>query len=344
MFNKKILVIKQVADGYSTGNKPACGICRLEKENGVLTVYLSLIGFSALNFGKYYLYIVGDDKSVTKKELGKIPNSCVFSLQSNLNLSKGVSAGLWNVTDDLPLLIAYQKSEDARLFAKDYSTAVINSIIADKKLREREKEFEIVPSPPPEPTGATEPIISPEPQNADADFTEKFSASNVYNDEAVATENYFDLSEEIKQKLINVQELSSEYLKNEESTEDSDFIKDETVAEMGEETPYYLTVKDELDGIFAKFPAETTLEKAFDGSRFAKVYYSDDKFYVVGLIKEDGKEKYICYGVPSEYRETPPKELAGYCSFVPLSIFDLKGDGYFMMFQDAITGKCIHKG
>ena len=356
MFNKKILVIKQTEDGYSSGSKPACGICRLEKDNAVLTIYLSLIGFSALNFGKYWLYIVGDDKSISKKELGKLPNSCVFSMQSNLNLSKGVSAGLWNIKDDLPLLVAYQKSEDAHLSAKDYSTAVINSVIADKKIREREKEFEIISSPPPAPPLISAPMFAPEQQNADKDFAEKVSAFGIYNDEAVATENYFDLSEEIKQKLISVQEMSNEHLrsekredaclipqKDEESAENPDFIQNEARAEIGKNTPYYLSVKDELDGIFAKFPAETTLEKAFEDSRFAKVYYSDDKFYVVGLIKEEGKEKYICYGVPSAYRETPPKELAGYCSFVPLSIFDLKGDGYFMMFQDAATGKCVHK-
>ena len=107
MFSKKIIVLKQTADGYSTGNKPACGICRLEKENAILTVYLSLIGFTALSHGEYRLYIVADDKTVTDRVLGKIPNSLTFSEQSDLRIDKGVSVGIWTVKDDLPLLIAY---------------------------------------------------------------------------------------------------------------------------------------------------------------------------------------------------------------------------------------------
>ena len=341
MFSKKIIVLKQTADGYSTGNKPACGICRLEKENAILTVYLSLIGFTALSHGEYRLYIVSDDKTVTDRVLGKIPNSLTFSEQTELRLDKGVSVGIWTVKDDLPLLIAYQKSDDAHLSAKDYATAVINSVIADKKLKEREKEFAIIPTPPQ--TLPTPQTPEPKLQPTENESSERVSATNVYNDEAVATANYYDLSDEIQQKLINIKKLSNEFVQDEENVNAYLNEQDAENGESRESTPYYLSVKSELDGLFDKYPTETTLENNFEGSRFVKVYYSEDKFYVVGLIKENGKEKYICYGVPSKYRETPPKELAEYCSFVPLSIFDLKGDGYFMMFQDAVTGKCVRK-
>ena len=76
---------------------------------------------------------------------------------------------------------------------------------------------------------------------------------------------------------------------------------------------------------------------------FSTVFYSvaENKFYVVGLVKENGVEKYICYGVPAKYSPEPPKELKGYASFIPLSVFDLQGDGYWMMFQDAQDGKCV---
>lgn len=341
MFSKKIIVIKQMAEGYSASPKPVCGICRLEKENGVLTALLSFIGFSALTSGTYRTYIVGDDKTVIEKDMGKIPTSLALNTESVLSLDSGVSVGVWAIKDDIPLLIAYQKSDDAKMTLKEYGATVINEIITERKAREREKEFVL----------EKKPTNTPVPPPA---LDEKFT---LYNDEAVATENYFDTDEKIRQKLENVKELAYEHIRNESDVDDSfrpqtekkgeentDFSQNETGAGRGEIIPYYATVKSELDGIFEKFPAETALEQAITGSRFAKVYYADDKFYVVGVIKENDKEKYICYGVPSLYRETPPKELAGYCSFVPLSIFDLKGDGYFMMFQDAYTGKCVHKG
>lgn len=341
MFSKKIVVIKQITEGYSSSAKPVCGICRMEKENGVLTVITSLIGFRSLTKGAYRVYIVGDDKKVIEKDLGKTPSSFTVNAESPLSLEKGVSVGVWTVKDDIPLLIAYQKSDDAKLSLKDYGSVIINEIIAERKLREREKEFAIdkqpqkIPAPPPA---------------ADEKFT-------LYNDEAVATENYYEQDEDIRLKLENIKELSNEYIRNKDDggdnfrpqtekkdEKDADLSQNEENERRSKSTPYYLSVKRELDGIFKKFPTERTLENTFNDSRFAKVYYADDKFYVVGLVKEKGKEKYICYGVPSVYRKTPPKELAGYCSFVPLSIFDLKGEGYFMMFQDAVSGKCVHKG
>ena len=143
MFSKKIVVLKQTAEGYSTGKKPLCAICRLEKDNELLTVFLSPIGFIALNQGEYRLFIVGDDKTVLSKNLGKTPTSAATTVSSRLSLERGVSAGIWTVKDDIPLLIAYQKTDDAKMTLKEYGAAVAGEIIAERKLREREKEFAI---------------------------------------------------------------------------------------------------------------------------------------------------------------------------------------------------------
>ena len=341
MFSKKILVIKQTAEGYSFGDKPACGICRLEKENGLLTVFLSLVGFNALQKGEYRLFIVGDDKTVVKKDLGRTPRSSTLPFNSDFSLEQGITAGLWTVENDIPLLVAYGKSDGALLSAKEYGSSVVNEIIAERKLKEREKEFALP---------AERKTETPTPTESQPLSPEMFK---LYDDEAVATENYYD-DNDMRQKLSAIKELSSEYIRSEggddaifrpqekkQSQKDFDLSQNETHDRSGEITPYYLTVKNELEGLLDRYPRETELEKAIGGSRFVKINYADDKYYVVGVIKENDKAKYICYGVPSPYRDTPPKELAGYCCFVPLSIFNLKGDGYFMMFQDAFTGKCV---
>ena len=348
MFAKKILVMKQTAQDPLPAGSKACGICRLEKEDEMLTVCLSLIGFPALTIGEYRLYIVGDDKTVVKKTLGNNPLSCTITVKSEIDINKGVSAGLWTVKDDLPLLVAYKKSEDATLLSKDYGAVVINDVIAERKLREREKELFVAPP-------QKEPDLKGSPQERDNGDGELPSPLKIYNDEAVATENYYDVEDEINKKLYAIKE-NDEYIRREKncgdnirpqetpkSKEDFDSYQNETTDNGSENAEYFDKVKTELDGIFDKYPEETEIEKTIAGSRFAKVYYAENKYYVVGVIKEKGKEKYICYGVPSAYSETPPKQLAGYCSFVPLSIFDIKGDGYFMMFQDAATGKCVKK-
>ena len=128
-----------------------------------------------------------------------------------------------------------------------------------------------------------------------------------YDDELIATENYFD--------------------------------KESFNARPKE--PYYLKVKKDLDDLFTKYPKEEKLEKAVQGSSWVKIFYNEEKYYTVGLVREGGKPKYICYGIPAKYSVAPPKELDGFCSFLPLSLFDLKGDGYWMIYQDAETGDCV---
>ena len=398
MFYKKILLLKRVAEEESLISRSACGICRVETENEVTAVSLSLVGFPALGTGgEYRLYILSDDKKYTVKNIGKSPAAVTFTVNSRF-AEMGVSAGLWLIKDDVPLLLAYQKSDDAKLTRKEYSVTVINDIIEEKKTREKlsvsvaaEKEEaseEIAVS-----SAAAQPDFfdggkkeagktetgKPESAEKETEYAEnlfgigdpengtEITAQTVYDDERVAKENYYKETAEINEKLLSIKELYDERLRNENGDgtreieeeqkkggKDADFIpyeKDALKGENGksdgkpdgESGSYYEKVKDELSAIFTRFPAEEDLTRAYKGSVWAKIFYGENKYYVVGLIKEDGKEKYICYGVPSKYSESPPKVLSGYCSFVPLSIFDLKGDGYFMMFQDAATGKCVRK-
>ncbi|MBQ6922423.1 MAG: hypothetical protein IJQ66_04970 [Clostridia bacterium] len=391
MFYKKILLLKRVAEEESLISRSACGICRVETENEVTAVSLSLVGFPALGAGgEYRLYLSSDDGKYTVKNIGKSPTALTFTVNGRF-AERGVSAGLWLIKDDVPLLLAYQKSDDAKLTRKEYSVTVINDIIEEKKTREKlsvatkkeEMSEEIALSSAAAQsdyfdggkaeTGKTE-GAEKETEYAenlfgigDPENGTEITAQTVYDDERVAKENYFKETAEINEKLLTIKELCDERLRNEngdgtreieeEQTKggkNADFIPYETDALKGENGKsdgkpdgesgsYYEKVKDELSAIFTRFPAEEDLTRAYKGSVWAKIFYGENKYYVVGLIKEDGKEKYICYGVPSKYSESPPKELSGYCSFVPLSIFDLKGDGYFMMFQDAATGKCVRK-
>ncbi|MBQ9485856.1 MAG: hypothetical protein IJU83_03360 [Clostridia bacterium] len=347
-FVKKIIVLKQATEGFSSSRNPACGICRLERENDFITAYLSLVGFSAITSGSFFLFIADGKKKIIEKDLGKIPTSAAFPVNPDLFLESGVSVGIWAVKDDIPLLVAFGKTDDFPFSVKDYGALIAAEMIAKRKLREREKEFAAK-------TEKSEPAPDAASERTSVALT-AFPPVSEYDDEAVATENYYEKDEELKQKLYRVKEMCNEYVrrqdddcfdtrpqKERESGKNSYFMQNETDDKTSQNAPYYLSVKQELDGIFVKYPQETALQKTFSDSRWAKIYYSEEKFYVVGLIKENGKEKYICYGVPSPYSPTPPKELAGYCCFVPLSVFDLKGDGYFMMFQDAATGRCVRK-
>ena len=97
----------------------------------------------------------------------------------------------------------------------------------------------------------------------------------------------------------------------------------------------------DLDALFARHPAERELADCIPYSRWARVSFARNKYYAVGVICDEKKPQYICYGVPSPARTDPPDALRKYSSYVPVSLFSPDGAGYWMMFQDAETGRCV---
>ena len=100
-------------------------------------------------------------------------------------------------------------------------------------------------------------------------------------------------------------------------------------------------MKKELDALFETHPKEEELEKSIPLSKWVRVTFARNKYYTVGVICDEKRPKYICYGGPAESRGEPPLALKGYCSYLPLSLFDVNGKGYWMMYQDAETGQCV---
>lgn len=335
LFSKKILVLKQLEKDFSVCDKPISGIARIEIENGVTEFFLSVINLSPPNGGKYHAFITDKKMKPFCLEWQR-RDSMRVSLPLSPDLDT-ISVGVVFVKDYLPITVAFASENNGEQSATEFKRVVAEYFSA--KRNEQIKNQTLALEPKPCEKDAPVKTIPPE-----------------YNDEAVATENYFEF-DDIEDKLEKIKEFDIATLspenelsfsrrqeKAQEIHSDGDGAQDEKSSTFSEKLDkkkgYYHTVQRELDDIFAKFPPEPNLEKMFFKSRWAKVYYSETKYYVVGLVFEDDKEKYICYGVPEVYSKEPPKELKGFCSFIPLSVFSLHGDGYWMMFQDAETGEC----
>ncbi len=338
MANNSVLILKELENGFNTG-KALSGIVRLEFSSGLTEINLSLINLKPILNGEYYLYIFGEKSSVYTFLLPARPASFHKTVDGLRGLERGFASALVAVKEDIPLTVAFGKTQD---FALDLYTA--KKLIADKCFLERKLNLKKLER--------QQELSAPvEPQAQDQ--------TQAYNDEAVATVNYFELEEELNDKLNKFKDLENEKLsdadvqtanycqeKEEEKPSRADFLSNEedlfaSQGEREQQRPFYITAQKELGALFEKFPAYDNLKCYFPDSQWVKINYSADKYYVVGLIKENKKEKYICYGVPEKYSLEPPKELKGYCTFIPLSIFDMQGMGFWMMFQDAITGECI---
>jgi hypothetical protein len=103
---------------------------------------------------------------------------------------------------------------------------------------------------------------------------------------------------------------------------------------------FFIKIENKITDLFKNYPVEENLCQIVEFSKWVKISGEDGKHYVVGIINKNDSPAYICYGLPGDYF-TPPENLKGYSSFIPLSIFDLKGKGYWVMYQNAITGKVI---
>ncbi|MBQ3115878.1 MAG: hypothetical protein IJC07_02500 [Clostridia bacterium] len=348
-FLKKVLVLKQV--NYQT-DKPSSyvgGIARLEMENGTCSLFLSLINFPAVTLGSYQAVLLVDDKDAFFFDLPPSPTTLNAVIPTALDFNKNFSFGIVLIKSDIPLTIAFSTEQKG-------TNALVrfNKVVAEKILEKRKSSPKKSEDLPPQIRPPYPPAPSPDPSKPPEKEFPSPHSTTPYDDEAVATVNYFDVEMEMQKKLQSIKEADYDnarvqnelpHFTNEEETKKGENgayrTKNETDCSKRKKdsaTPYVNTVKAELNEIFKKFPAEKQLESAFPFSRWAKITYEENKFYVVGVIKQNKTERYICYGVPGKYSPTPPESLAGYCTFIPLSIFNVRGDGYWMMFQDAITG------
>lgn len=311
-FYKKILVLKERAEGYSVSGRPLTGIVRIESEDGEAEVSLSLLNFAAVSEGEFHLSIVDCEGELFDFPIGSSPDGFSKKISPSPKADMGFAAVITYVNGEKAVHLAYAVSSSIDLKAEDVFEKI------RRKLTDGEKKGANLPLP-----------------------------AYFYDDETVATENYYLYDEGKENAKLLAQNAGFEIQNKGEKageTGEEQGIQDEVSATFKElpEGNYYDKVKEEMDRLFAEYPREEKLQQCLPQAYFVKIKYAGEKYYVAGLIKENDKPKYICYGVPARYSENPPEALRGYAGFLPLSLFDLKGEGYWMMYQDAYTGKCVH--
>ena len=172
--------------------------------------------------------------------------------------------------------------------------------------------------------------------------------SNVeqYEDEAIAEENYYEYAQTDEsggavRTDTQKEEGGSPALPNEKTArtfqEASRLNKKGPLSHTGE---FYNKMKDEIEGLLSAYPEESSLCALIEGSKWVKINYGDDKYYVFGVIYSGGNPQYLCYGVPAEGEANPPESMVGLASFLPANA-DGSGGGYWVMYQDADTGASI---
>lgn len=302
---KKIAVIKQLKGGFAADGGTISGLVKAETYAGFLKVEASLINFAPVSEGRYVLGICDGLNTVTFEGLN-------YEGEVDFNLSDGFA-----------FLVCFAKNGIAPIA----SAACGQMACALPDLKEEMKKRENFKPP---------------------------KGGVAYDDEAIAEVNYYEqaLSDEggkPVRKDENPQKKGNTGGKNEADTrpvevDEKGGVEPHTVPIFKEEKTegglaggdFYARMRGDIERIFTTYPKEEELEKAMEGSRFARISYGGDKYYVFGVLSVDGIARYVCYGVPAHGRTEPPPSLKE-CA----TLFPTESGGYFMTYQDASTGVSV---
>ena len=348
---KKMCILRQIRQGFSGDGKALSGLIKMEQYGKNLAVEVSVINFAPLVSGDYYC-LLSDGNG--KTEMLALRGKSLFNLLTDMDISGGFCGIICYVKNEV-VPIAYgingNKSYDWRTILNATLPPVFPSIKREKVGMEIAGSTPTPtpkqdPNPPPQPPTPEEVEIAPPPDLPPQ--PREMPEAKAYNDETVATENYY----EEKQNECNVPEKVSQNA-HAESADQIEGKKKRIRAEENVDAPrvrkpfktdpdgYYLAVKEEIDRLFQSYPRDQTLVGAFSCSEWVRVKgTAKDPQYLVGVLKNDGRVNYICYALATEDRNSPPNEIKSVCAFVPSSVYDDER-GFFVIFQSAASGECV---
>lgn len=331
---KKMCILRQVKQGFSGDGKALSGLIKIEQYGKNLSVEVSIINFAPLALGEYYC-LLSDGKG--KTEMLALRGKSLFNILSDLDISRGFCGIICYVNSDV-IPIAYGINGNGSYDWRTILNATLPPIFPQKSnASSRESRTEIAKA-------ADESTPTPLPQEE-----RKTDVISVYDDEEMATENYYREDTQNGQELLqkvggDARAQSTDQSQGEKTRLDASENVDADDVRHPFETDgdgYYRAVKTEIDELLQKYPADDTLKGAFSCSEWVRVQGEKGApKYLVGVVWEEGKAKYICYALAAEDKNIPPEEISAVCTFVPVSPFE-GSEGFFVIFQSAATGECI---
>lgn len=146
-----------------------------------------------------------------------------------------------------------------------------------------------------------------------------------------------------KERVEKKREQESGLFEKEESKQPPQEAKEEEREKSeGREgkTRFLGAISASLEELFSLYPAEERLAGVVPFSKWVRVPL-ESGYYVVGVISDqEGAARYLAYGVPDKDNAFPPDAYPACRGWLPL---EEDGAGYWMMYQDALTGEIVKK-
>ena len=351
---KKMCILRQVKQGFSGDGKTLSGLVKAEQYGKNLSVEVSVINFAPLSLGEYYC-LLSDKKGHT--EILALRGKSLFNILTDMEIDDGFCAVVCFVKNEI-VPIAYGVNGNGNYDWKEILSSALSPVVSQKTSLVNEPAFT-------KERKETLSPSSPNPSVDDADDTDNIAENTgnvdtaqadtgdtdggeTYDDETVATENYYNEAKNgqngMEKTFQNADAQNSIEKQNEKTG--ADLAENGNADELlhpFETNPdvYYLSVKSEIDELMKTHPRDDTLTGAFACSEWVRVKGEEgNPQYLVGVIYEDGRARYVCYALVAKDKDAPPQEIKDVSVFVPVSPFD-ENKGFFVIFQSASTGECI---
>ena len=335
---KKMCILRQIKQGFSADGKHLSGLIKAEQYGKNLAVEISIINLAPLLSGEYYC-LLSDGKG--KTEMLCLRGKSLFNILTDMDISGGFCGIICHVkTEVVP--IAYGVNGNRQYDWKKILNATLPPVFP-KKTPKNEPDEETAE------TKAETHDHSHILEERESGATKNpLSEEREYDDESIVEKNYFEEEnnerKQFEKTIQNVRGEGANQIENaQEGANTSKNVDASRVLHPFKTNPdgYYLTVKSEIEELFKFYPKDKTLCGAFSCSDWVRVKgTAKDPQYLVGVLYEDGRARYICYALATENKDQPPEEIKNVCTFVPLSVFDTTR-GFFVIFQSAASGECV---
>ncbi len=281
---KRVCVLKEIENGYSYSGKQAKAMAKCQKTGAENSISLSFMDLAPLKHGSYIIVVGNSEK-------------CVYFSSDETGIQKDFHDSLIDFALPFSVSVIYDDGEKtgAVLFGQtsdcnETPLSMKNAYVTKK--REKEKEFE-----------KTEKII-------DDIYNDNETSAEIYSDDVVATENYFENSD------VDAENFT--LIEDEKESVDCAFLQED------------------LDEIMKSYPPFEELEKSVYGSKWVKIELEKGEYYFGKAKIHD--EKYLCYAVRGK-KDCCPEELKSLACFIPSPSKTETEDGFFVMFQCEENGK-----
>lgn len=319
-FIRKMCILKQLKKGFSADGSPLGGVARAETFAGSVSLQISLINFAPLAEGRYVgvLCDKGGERIVfplspganeyhTKNETFDIERGfcCLvcFLFRGNAECLAGGQYGGGSYS--MKLLLNGLKDEpknQAPMSEDKPPVSETRQIVYEQKNEERREGYD----------------------------DERICETNYYAESGISASATKDDDFEKRGEEAPTDGQATDRDENDTYQESSDLF----ARENGQS--YYLSVKDELEKLFAVGRKSHALKDALPNSEWVEVKEANG--CLIGQIYEELQVRYIAYALPAR-EKTLPEGMEKACYIPTDPVHPTKG--YYVLFQSAATGECV---